>query len=86
MTTLRLSLLGDGVDTLGLVRDEEPRLQVTAELRHMREASQAVVAASDEARAEKAEARRTDLEKELRRIASIRSRTNRRRRTRLRHS
>ena len=73
---LRLLLLGDGIDMPGLVRGEESRLRVTAELRHMREVFNAAVVEREEGgRAEKAEARVADLEEELRRIASFRSRT-----------
>jgi excisionase family DNA binding protein len=69
---LRQLLLGDGVATTGLVRGEEFRLQVTAELRRMRDALNAVVL---EGRAETVGARVADLEEELQRIASFRSRT-----------
>ena len=69
---LRQLLFGDGVATTGLVRGEEFRLQVTAELRRMRDALNAVVL---EGRAETVGARVADLEEELQRIASFRSRT-----------
>ena len=73
---LRLLLLGDGIDMPGLVRGEESRLRVTAELRHMREAFNAAAVEREEGgRAEKAEARVADLEEELRGIASFKSRT-----------
>jgi len=72
---LRLLLLGDGINMPGLVRGEEFRRRVTTELRHMREAFNAAVVESEEGRAEKAEARVADLEEELLRIASFRSRT-----------
>jgi len=49
---LRLLLLGDGIDTPGRVRGEADRQQVSAELRRMRSAFDAVV--------EEAEAHRTD--------------------------
>jgi len=68
-------LLGDGINMPGLVRGEEFRRRVTAELRHMREAFNAAVVEREEGRAEKAEDRVADLEEELRRIASFRSRT-----------
>jgi len=71
---LRLLLLGDGTNTAGLVRGDERRQQVGRELRHMRDAFDAVLLASDEGRAENAEARVADLEEELRRIASFKSR------------
>jgi len=72
---LRQLLLGDGVATTGLVRGEEFRLRVTAELRHMRDAFNAAVLDSKGGRAETVEARVADLEEELQRIASFRSRT-----------
>ena len=72
---LRQLLLGDGVATTGLVRGEEFRLRVTAELRRMRDAFNAAVLESKEDRAETVEARVADLEEELQRIASFRSRT-----------
>jgi len=72
---LRQLLLGDGLDTTGLVRGEEFRLRVTAELRHLREAFNAAVLDSKGGRAETVEARVADLEEELQRIASFRSRT-----------
>ena len=71
---LRVLLLGDGADTAGLVRPEEHRLRVTAELRHMREAFDTVLLERVEARPETSETRVADLEEELRRIASFRSR------------
>ena len=69
---LRQLLFGDGVATTGLVRGEEFRLRVIAELRRMRDALNAVVL---EGRAETVGARVADLEEELQRIASFRSRT-----------
>lgn len=71
---LRLLLLGDGTNTAGLVRGDERRQQVGRELRRMRGAFDAVLLESEEGRAENAEARVADLEEELRRIASFRSR------------
>ena len=70
---LRLLLLGDGIDMPGLVRGEESRLRVTAELRHMRDVFHAGVVEDKEGRAEKAEARVVNLEEELRKIASFRA-------------
>jgi excisionase family DNA binding protein len=72
---LRQLLLGDGVATTGLVRGEEFRLRVTAELRCMRDAFNNAVLESKGGRAETVEARVADLEEELQRIASFRSRT-----------
>jgi len=71
---LRQLVLGDGFATTGLVRGEEFRLQVTAELRRMRDAFNAAVVESEGGRAEKVRARVADLEEELQRIASFRSR------------
>jgi len=71
---LRLLLFGDGSDTPGLVKGEDARLRVTAQLRHMRDAFNAAVFDRQDGRAEKAEARVADLEKELLRIASLAAR------------
>ena len=71
---IRQLLLGDGSATTGVVRGEEFRLRVTAELRRMRDAFNAVVLESEGGRAETAETRIADLEEELLRIASFRSR------------
>jgi excisionase family DNA binding protein len=72
---LCLMLIGDGIGTPGLLKGEELRRRVTAELRHMRYAFNASVGESEEPpRAENAEARVAELEEELRRIASVRSR------------
>lgn len=71
---IRQLLLGDGSATPGLVRGEEFRLRVTAELRRMRDAFNAVVLESEGGRAETAESRIADLEEELLRIASFRTR------------
>jgi excisionase family DNA binding protein len=64
---LRVLLLGDGVDTPGLVRGEERRQRVSTTLRHLRDAFAAAVE-FEAARAERAEAREAKLEEELRRI------------------
>lgn len=71
---IRQLLFGDGSATPGLVRGEEFRLRVTGELRRMREAFNAVVLESEGGRAETVESRAADLETELVRIASFRSR------------
>ena len=71
---IRQLLLGDGSATTGLVKGEEFRLRVTADLRRMRDAFNAVVLESEGGRAETAESRVADLEEELLRIASFRSR------------
>lgn len=60
---LRLLLLGDGSETPGYVKGEEPRRRIGAELRHLREAFDAL---GDEAsRAMTATAQVADLEREL---------------------
>jgi excisionase family DNA binding protein len=71
---IRQLLFGDGSTTTGLVRGEEFRLRVTAELRRMRDAFNAVALEGEESRAESAESRVADLEEELLRIASFRTR------------
>jgi excisionase family DNA binding protein len=71
---IRQLLLGDGSATTGLVKGEEFRLRVTADLRRMRDAFNVVVLESEGGRAETAESRVADLEEELLRIASFRSR------------
>jgi excisionase family DNA binding protein len=71
---LRELLFGDGVSTTGLVRGEEFRLQVTGVLRHMRNAFDAALLESEAGRDETAVARVADMEEELQRIASFRSR------------
>jgi excisionase family DNA binding protein len=70
---LRLLLLGDGTDTPGLVKGEESRMRVSAQLRHMRDAFNIAVNDSEDERAE-AGARVAGLEKELLRMASLASR------------
>jgi excisionase family DNA binding protein len=72
---LRQLLLGDGSATPGLVRGEEFRLRVIAELRRMRDAFNNAVPESKGGRAETVGVRVADLEEELQRIASFRSRT-----------
>ena len=72
---LRLLLLGDGSETPGRVRGEEYRLQVSAELRRMRNAFHEAVLEGEEGRAEHVDASVAGLEEELQRIASLRSRT-----------
>ena len=72
---LRQLLLGDGVDTPGLVKGEDLRLRVIRNLRRMREAFNAAVLDGEHVAVEKAETRVAELEEELRMIASARSRT-----------
>lgn len=66
---LRLLLLGDGLSQPGVVKGEEARMRVTTALRQMRES---FAEALDEGagRAEAAEARVTELQDELLRLAS----------------
>jgi hypothetical protein len=67
---LRLLLLGDGTETAGVVRGEEARLQVARELRHVRDAFDAVLLEGEDERSESLGAHVADLEEELRKIAS----------------
>jgi hypothetical protein len=62
---LREMLFGDGTITVGLVKGEERRLEVTRILRRMRDAFEAAIE-QDAGRAEDAEARLADLEEALR--------------------
>jgi hypothetical protein len=71
---LRLLLLGDGVDTVGLVKGEERRQRVMVELRRLRNAFDAAVLEYERARAEKAAASVGDLDKELLQIATLATR------------
>jgi excisionase family DNA binding protein len=73
---LRLLLFGDGSDTPPLVRGEAPRQRVTNEIRHLRDAFDALLESESEARMEIAKAA-SALEKELRTIASLRAGTDR---------
>ena len=73
---LRLLLLGDGADIPPLVRGEESRQRVTNEIRHLRDAFEAILESESEARADVAEAAST-LEKELRTVASLRAGSHR---------
>ena len=72
MRRLRRLLLGDGTSVPGKLKGEEERSQATRDLRHMREAFDAVVASSEESSTEKAdvEARIADLQEELTQIAA----------------
>jgi hypothetical protein len=71
---LRGLLFGNGEYEPGMVKGEERRAMVTQDLRHMRTAFDAALAANERSRAEKAEARVADLEEELKKIASSRAR------------
>jgi excisionase family DNA binding protein len=73
---LRLLLFGDGTDIPPLVRGEASRQRVTNEIRHLRDAFEAMLETENEARTEIAEAAST-LEEELRKIASLRAGTER---------
>ena len=67
-------LLGDGMYRPGKLKGEDARAQVRRDLRRMRDAFDAVLAASQADRAGRAEARVADLEEELRKIAATRAR------------
>jgi ATP-dependent exoDNAse (exonuclease V) beta subunit len=67
-------LLGDGMYRPGKLKGEDARAQVRRDLRRMRDAFDAVLAASQADRAGKAEARVADLEEELRKVAATRAR------------
>ena len=73
---LRALLFGDGVNTPGLVRGEERRRVVAADLRRMRNAYQAVLLQSEEWREQKVEAGGAELHDELRRIAAEKRHTH----------
>ena len=68
---LRLLLLGDGIDTMGRVKGEEQRRQVSAELRRMRSAVDALLQQDDPSAAGSPG---LGLEEDLQRIAASRSR------------
>ena len=70
---LRLLLLGDGSESPGLVKGEEPRRRVSAELRHLREAFAARAEADAGLAATAAQV--ADLEQELLRLAAQQSAT-----------
>lgn len=76
---LRQLLLGDSSETPGVVKGDEARQRVSAELRHMRDAFAESIEHDDEPRAERAEGRVAELEEELRRIAAARARPEPRR-------
>ena len=67
---LRQVLLGDGVDTPGLVKGEDLRSRVTRDLRRMRDALDSAVRADEHAHVQQAENRLAGLEEELRRLIS----------------
>jgi excisionase family DNA binding protein len=73
---LRQLLLGDGVDTPGLVKGEDSRQRVINNLRRMRDAFNATVLEGQRVAVGKAQTTRVaELEEELRMIVSARSRT-----------
>lgn len=67
---LRLLLLGDGIDTPGRVRGEADRQLVSAELRRMRSAFDAVVEEAEAHRSDVVDERAEGLDEGLRRAAS----------------
>ena len=67
---LRQVLLGDGVDTPGLVKGEDLRFRVNRDLRRMRDAFNSAVLADEHAHVQQAENRLAGLEEELRRLVS----------------
>jgi excisionase family DNA binding protein len=72
---LRQLLLGDGSETPGVVKGDEARQRVTAELRHMRDAfAESIEREEDESSAARAEERVAELEEELRQIAAAHAR------------
>jgi excisionase family DNA binding protein len=73
---LRLLLLGDGADTPPLVKGEVPRQRVTTEIKHLRNAFDALLEQEHLSRAEVAEAA-IALENELASIASLRAEAQR---------
>ena len=67
---LRQVLLGDGVDTPGLVKGEDLRFRVTRDLRRMRDAFDSAVLADEHTQLHHAEKRLAGLEEELRTLVS----------------
>ena len=67
---LRQVLLGDGIDTPGLVKGEDLRFRVNRDLRRMRDAFNSAVLADETAHVQQAEQRLAGLEEELRRLVS----------------
>ncbi len=67
---LRQVLLGDGVDTPGLVKGEDLRFRVTRDLRRMRDAFDSAALADERTHLQHAEERLAGLEEELRMLVS----------------
>jgi excisionase family DNA binding protein len=67
---LRQVLLGDGVDTPGLVKGEDLRLRVARDLRRMRDAFNSAALADERTHLQQAEERLAGLEAELRMLVS----------------
>jgi excisionase family DNA binding protein len=76
---LRLLLFGDGSETPAVVKGDEVRQRVSAELRHMRDAFTQSIEHAEEPRVEPDEGRVAELEEELRRIAAARAQPESRR-------
>ena len=72
---LRQVLLGDGIDTPGLVKGEDLRFRVNRDLRRMRDAFNSAVLADEHTQLQQAEARLVGLEEELRMLVSAGSET-----------
>ena len=72
---LRHVLLGDGVDTPGLVKGEDLRFRVNRDLRRMRDAFNSAVLADEHTHLQQAEKRLAGLEEELRTLVSAGSGT-----------
>ena len=70
---LRLFLFGDGSEKPGVIKGDESKQRISAELRHMRDAFAESIEHDDEPRVEHAEGRVAELEEELRRIAAARA-------------
>ena len=72
---LRQVLLGNGVDTPGLVKGEDLRVRVNRDLRRMREAFNSAVLVDEHTDLQQAEKRLAGLEEELRTLVSAGSST-----------
>ena len=67
---LRQVLLGDGVDTPGVVKGEDLRFRVNRDLRRMRDAFDSAALADERTHLQHAEKRLAGLEEELRMLVS----------------
>ena len=72
---LRLLLLGDGIDSPGVVRGEEQRRQVAAEIRHLRDAFDALIEQDSVHESGAAANVGGGLDEDLQMIASLRPRS-----------